>query len=372
MNIQLSLLNFRSRTRQSGVTLLELSVVIFVGMLFVGIFYKIAETQLADRQVSSTRDSVLILSEAIYNYRLTSHDPVAGEDPKWPGTWADLQPYVPAFAGTTPPGGRNGVGQAFVLNPPANLETRVDPYEIVTDLLTPERANKVAWEFPGQATVSGTQVTIEIPIPGHEPARDALLARDGTRPMEDALDMDGNPIENVDTVFATQVNLDGEPFTQTVAAFINTLNGVSCSSSQSLSFRNGGFFCTAKGGGGGGGGGGGNTDITYPSEPDGSCGVRPSRPTTLNSRATWACTQTTSVDADNNDVCVWSCSSGCGSGDALMPQYETCRACSTPPYASSCSCDDCQSRRGNCSNQYSTTAGTCGDSSCRYTCVNVR
>ncbi len=54
-------------------------------------------------------------------------------------------------------------------------------------------------EFYGRGTRTGTQISVEIPIPGHEPAREALLARDGTR------DMNGHIVKEALQVRATQL-----------------------------------------------------------------------------------------------------------------------------------------------------------------------
>ncbi len=58
-------------------------------------------------------------------------------------------------------------------------------------------------EFYGRGTRTGTRVSVEIPIPGHEPAREALLARDGTREMQGDLNMGSNEITDALRVTAT-------------------------------------------------------------------------------------------------------------------------------------------------------------------------
>ncbi len=60
-------------------------------------------------------------------------------------------------------------------------------------------------EFYGRGTRTGTRVSVEIPIPGHEPAREALLARDGTREMQGDLNMGSNEITDALRVTATEL-----------------------------------------------------------------------------------------------------------------------------------------------------------------------
>ena len=366
------------RSRQAGVTLLELTIVLFVGALFVQIFYQFTEAQLRDKQISSTRESLLIISEGLYTYRLTSHTPPAPAE--WPADWTALASYLPTFSSTN--GGRNGVGQRFVLDPPANLQTRVDPYMIQTDMLTNERAERLRREFPGQAGGTGSTVAIEIPIPGHEPARDALLARDGTRAMEDALNMDSNDLDNAGTVNAQEVvttgnlNVGGEGLQPTGVRFLNLLAGLNCGS-RVVTVQGGTPRCTNAGGGGGGtpiGTPSDTPEVTTPAQP--TCPTTPpARPATLDSRATWTCTPRWTVDSGGTNVCTLGCRSGCGSGFSLMPRYRYPAYGST--YYSSPTGDDCQSSyscTGGASptDTYSTTAGTCISSSCGIPCRDVR
>lgn len=155
---------------------------------------------LRDAQARRTAEGFVLIQEALYSYRL---NPLHGY--VWPAAITDLDPYLPNFAA----GGRNGIGQPYSLDPPPPPVSPTDGIVIQTDMLTAEAATDVARLFPLNGAVSGTLVRIGVPVPGHEQARNAVLARDGNKAMLGSLDMDGHDIENLANVEARHVNVDG-------------------------------------------------------------------------------------------------------------------------------------------------------------------
>ena len=110
----------------------------------------------------------------------------------------DLSAYAPNMsAGLT-----NGFGQPYTLTLTA---ADTDPIAVSTQLPTEKITENVMREFYERGTRTGTQISVEIPIPGHEPAREALLARDGTRDMDGNLDMDGHRLTDALRVEATEL-----------------------------------------------------------------------------------------------------------------------------------------------------------------------
>ncbi len=176
-----------SAGRQRGFGLLDATVILLVTAVLVALFTRELERSLERAQIDQTRTGVLLLAEALFAYRIQSRE--------WPADVGSLAAYAPAFQS----GGRNGVGQPYVLVPPTPL-TANESIVIRTDGLTTDHAERVRREFPGTASVSGTVVSIEIPIPGHEPARDSLLALDGSRPMSGDLGLDAHDIADADEV----------------------------------------------------------------------------------------------------------------------------------------------------------------------------
>ena len=174
--------------RQAGYVLLDVVVAIALASILISAGYQIAGTAAENRRIASTEQGVSLISEALYNYRM--------QERAWPSAMADLVNYAPNMSANL----ANGFGMAYTLGPPSPLNDPVAPIRISTELPSEAIAENVAREFHGRATRTGTRVSVEVPIPGHEPARDALLARDGTRDMDGNLDMDRHDLVDVGDV----------------------------------------------------------------------------------------------------------------------------------------------------------------------------
>ena len=118
-----------------------------------------------------------------------------------------------------------------------------DGIVIETDMLSVEAANDVVRLFPLNGAVVGTLVRVGTPVPGHEAARDAVLARDGIKDMLGNLDMGGNDIGNLvelgatrvdadtvdaDTVDAQALSVNGQPLTSAAIAMMQQLATLNC------------------------------------------------------------------------------------------------------------------------------------------------
>ncbi|MYH91245.1 MAG: hypothetical protein F4128_10760, partial [Gammaproteobacteria bacterium] len=109
------------RHRQGGSLMLDAMAVLFVTSMLVGVFARQAEKEFRDDQIDHSRTGILIIAEALYAYRINELDSSGRPLRQWPGGWADLAGYAPGFAGSTPQGGRNGVGQPYSLTAPSPL-----------------------------------------------------------------------------------------------------------------------------------------------------------------------------------------------------------------------------------------------------------
>ncbi len=233
--------------RQGGFGLLEITAALFVTAMLVGLFTRELERSFENAQIDHARAGILILAEALYAYRINELDSAGRPKREWPADFTALQDYAPSFA-SSPPGGRNGVGQPYRVIPPSPL-TSNDPIEVRTDMLTNDYAALLSREFPGYATVSGSTVTVEIPVPGHEPARDSLLALDGSRDMSGNLGLATNDISNADEVRVnTRVQVGGNTVTPGLVGFLNGAYGESCGGGVTISGSSTSCFtptCTA-------------------------------------------------------------------------------------------------------------------------------
>ncbi|MDE2727419.1 MAG: hypothetical protein OXI19_05315, partial [Gemmatimonadota bacterium] len=205
------------REKERGEVLLSLALALAVIAALSAAYLNWKHGQNREVAAMRTAEGIVLIQEALYSYRL---NPDHGYT--WPAAIDDLEPYIPNFAG----GGRNGMGQPYSLVA-VTPATPTSGITIETDLLTAEAAEDVRRLFPVSGAVSGTNVRVGVPVPGHEAAREAMLPRDGLRDMEGDLDMGGNEIANVD-----QVTLDGETLTGTTVKFLQDLAGLSCSGTQ--------------------------------------------------------------------------------------------------------------------------------------------
>lgn len=235
--------------RQGGYMLYEIIAGIAIASILVGAFYQISTTIAENRRLASTEEGIALISEALYNYRM--------QEREWPNSMSDLTAYAPNMA----VGMINGFGQPYTLTLTAASTDPVAPITISTTLPTEDIAENVMREFYGRGTRSGARISVEVPIPGHEPAREALLARDGTRDMDGDLDMDNHDLEDVDeittntitavnritasTMSATNINVGGNTVDGTRAGFLNQIAALNCTGDQRVMISGGTASCSA-------------------------------------------------------------------------------------------------------------------------------
>ncbi len=215
--------------RESGFTLLELTIALAVISALAGGWYQWKQTVLRESVAQRTADGIVLIQEALYSYRLDERPtPVDPDFPyEWPGAMSDLDPYLPGIVD-----GRNGVGQPYDLIPPLTPVMRTTPIKITTNLLTAQRAEYVARLFPLNGRIGtldtpplpATQVVVIVPVPGHEAAREAMLARDGTKDMRGDLDMGDHNIVGVDD----EIVIGGQGLNTDDVDLLNQMSALNC------------------------------------------------------------------------------------------------------------------------------------------------
>lgn len=222
--------------RQGGFSLIEATAVLFVTAMLVGLFTRELDRSLASAQIDNTRAGMLILAEAVSAYRIGEFPSQTPPQPAaWPADFAALAAYAPAFANTTPPGGRNGVGKPYSFRVPTPATSNA-PIVIETDMEDADFAELLERELLGLADRTGSVVSIEVPVPGHEPARDSLLRLDGTRDMTGDLGLATNDISNAEEVRVnTRVRVGTNTVSPNTVRFLNGAYGLGCSTGVTIS-----------------------------------------------------------------------------------------------------------------------------------------
>lgn len=171
--------------RWIGFTLLELLVVLAGVAVLAQSFHMWKRAAIADRTVERAIEAFVTVDEAVYGFRIDH-----------PGIWpADIDPGLASYLGAAAATELAARGFRLQDVPP-------NSFRIIGDMPTEGQAAAVARAFPGTGavgTVANTRglwpVTVTITVPGQESSRDALLPRDGSRPMFGTFDADGNDID---------------------------------------------------------------------------------------------------------------------------------------------------------------------------------
>lgn len=179
------------RNTQAGFTLMEMTLVmaVMIGIAVVALPKIQQETDhlLVDK---ATEEMRMWLEAGMAYYRDTG---------SWPGDTSVLVTggYMPSGSATGP------WGSSYTLAPAAGR------LQITYDAGEQKFAERISAELP-LASVAGSVVTAEIVVPGTELVHDALLPRDGSRPMTGTLDMAGNDIADAGTVNANTFDASNE------------------------------------------------------------------------------------------------------------------------------------------------------------------
>ncbi len=216
--------------RESGFTLLELTIALAVIAALAGGWYQWKQTFLRESIAQRTADGIVLIQEALYSYRLDERPtPVDPDFPyEWPTALSDLDPYLPGIAA-----GRNGMGQTYNIIPPLAPVMRTTPIEITTNMMTAENAEDVARLFPLNGRTTGASlhpVVVVVPVPGHEAAREAMLARDGAKDMRGDLDMGAHNIVGVDD----EIVIGGQGLNTADVDLLNQMSALSCTNAVQI------------------------------------------------------------------------------------------------------------------------------------------
>ena len=221
---------------QSGFTLLELTIALAVISTLAAGWYQWKQSVLRESIAQRTADGIVLIEEALYSYRLDERPtPVDPTFPyEWPGSLSALDPYLPGIAA-----GRNGVGQSYDIIPPSAPVMRTTPIKIITDMLTAQRAEDVARLFPLNGKIGtldtpplpASWVVVIVPVPGHEAAREAMLARDGAKDMRGDLDMGDHNIVGVDD----EIVIGGQGLNTDDVDLLNQMSALNCPNAVQIS-----------------------------------------------------------------------------------------------------------------------------------------
>ena len=222
----------REPGRELGNAYLGLSFALVLLAIAMDGYIEWKEADIRRNGAKRTAEGIVRIQTALHSYRL---DPAHGY--AWPSSIADLNAYIPGLAA----GGRNGVGQPYALTASVPA-TPTSGIFIETDMLTAHGASDVARLFPltGSVPAGTTRVRVGVPVPGHEAAREAVLARDGSRSMRGSLDVGGNDIMNLD-----QVEIQGQVIDGDAARLLLALQNLTCTGDERLAIVGGTPQCLA-------------------------------------------------------------------------------------------------------------------------------
>lgn len=163
-----------------GFSLIELVVVVAAASILVQGWYVWKRAEARDAAVQRTIDAILSIDEAALAFRTDN-----------PGVWPGSIFPALATGGHMPAAGASrlvGAGYGF------GSTAATSPLQIRVGMPTAALAEAVAQAFGPSGAAAGADVTVAVPIPGHETWHSALVRRDGTAVLTGTLDMDGNDL----------------------------------------------------------------------------------------------------------------------------------------------------------------------------------
>jgi prepilin-type N-terminal cleavage/methylation domain-containing protein len=176
----------------SGFTLIELTIVLFVMSLLVAPLVYQQIKKFEEDMVEITVSEINDLFQSAQNY-------AAEQNGEWPSeidncasavTVMETEQYLLGFNTLTP------FGTNLITSCTTEEGKR---FNVTIDAGTSAKAHRLDGYLPS-STVSGSIVTVSVPMPASIPALEHLLPRDGSRPMTGDLDMGGNRLLEVENI----------------------------------------------------------------------------------------------------------------------------------------------------------------------------
>ena len=173
------------------------AIILGIAALIVPQFYTLVEERATERAVDSTLYGIVNVEKRLLYHYLDNqswHPNINNTIKKIDNSnFSSLQNY---FTIGFLINGRNGFGLDYSLQRGTS-----NTINIITDVVTNSIARQVAASFGGFASTSGSFVILNIAPPGHEPAHNELIHRDGSVAMDGVLETKG--IDNTGAVDST-------------------------------------------------------------------------------------------------------------------------------------------------------------------------
>ena len=183
--------------RQAGYSVLELVIVLSVLTLLTIQFVPLQDEYTETAAENYTTRGLYELANGAKAFYVESGSSA------WPADLSTLLDagFIPGYSSTSSRRFNNGFGNEY------QLASVGDSLEITTSVADSSNAQAIAssWGPLARYEVATNQVTVTVLRPGYEISHDALLTRDGSRPMIGDLDMQDSNVLNGDAVYSQSI-----------------------------------------------------------------------------------------------------------------------------------------------------------------------
>ncbi len=190
------------RSAVAGYSLVELMLVLGVLAVVAAYTYPGIQREMEERAVGNTAHGIRMLAELALQYH--------ADQTAWPADPAEIERHF-SLAGFLH--NRNGFGFPYTLRPGGG-----GTLQIVTETDTDGQAIALRALTRPLAGGSGEEVVVTVPAPSADQIHDALLPRDGSRPMTGDLDLNGGDIRNAGNVNTRDLTSTGRMMARAVLA----------------------------------------------------------------------------------------------------------------------------------------------------------
>lgn len=184
-------------SHQRGYSILELAIVLSVLTLLTIQFIPLQDELTDTRAEQYTLQGLHELANAAKAFYVETGSSA------WP---ADLDAlldanYLPGYSSASGRRYNNGYGNPFQLGSVSNSLV------ITTQVADPSNAQAIASAWGPLASFDATNAQVQVTVlrPGYEVSHDALLPRDGSRPMVGSLDMQNNDVLDGNAIYSNSV-----------------------------------------------------------------------------------------------------------------------------------------------------------------------